>query len=161
MYIYLVHIIILFYSFFHSQILNSPNVPERDTIDWKSFEAVEKEAKENPRLIFIEVYTDWCKWCKKLENEVFTDSTIISLLNKNYYCIKLNGEEKNPIRFFNQEFRYHPITKTHELARALLNEDLSYPSIVILNTSYEIERIISGFQSKEELSIMLKTINKK
>jgi thioredoxin-related protein len=160
MFINFLHIIIPLYSLLLSHIINLPNDLKRDTIDWKSFEAVENDVKENPRMIFIEVYTDWCKWCKKLDNEVLTDSTIIGLLNENYYALRLNGEEKKSIRFFNQEFRYHPITKTHELARALLGEDLSYPAIVILNTSYEIEKIIGGFQTKEELTTILKEINK-
>ena len=64
-------------------------------INWISIEEAEIANKKEPRKVFIDVYTDWCGWCKKMDASTFEDPQIIKYLNENYYCVKLDGEDKN------------------------------------------------------------------
>ena len=36
-----------------------------ESIQWLTMEEAEAKIKKEPRKIFIDVYTDWCGWCKK------------------------------------------------------------------------------------------------
>ena len=40
-------------------------------VKWYTVEQAEKLAKENPRKWLVDVYTDWCGWCKKMDQETF------------------------------------------------------------------------------------------
>ena len=42
---------------------------QESKIKWISIEEAEKLNKENPKKIMIDVYTDWCGWCKKMDKD--------------------------------------------------------------------------------------------
>src|SRR5690606_23725943 len=48
--------------------------------------------------MLVDMYTDWCGWCKKMDNTTYTNSTIISKLSKDFVTIKFNPEED--IKFY-------------------------------------------------------------
>ena len=116
-------------------------------IKWYTFEeAIDLQAKE-PKKVFIDVYTDWCGWCKKMDAGTFSNPVIAEYMNKNYYAVKLNAEGKDPIKFkgtsfINQNQGRRP---THQLAQALLNGQMSYPSYVFMNEKSELITIVPGY----------------
>lgn len=55
-------------------------------------DAVNK-AKSDGKLIFVDVYTDWCGPCKVLAKEVFTKDSVGDFYNDNFINFKLNAEE--------------------------------------------------------------------
>ena len=38
-------------------------------IKWYTIEEAEKLFNKSPRPIFIDTYTDWCGWCKKMDSD--------------------------------------------------------------------------------------------
>ena len=54
-------------------------------ITWLNFEQVAELNKKNPRKVIVEVYTDWCGWCKKMDKTTFQHPEIIKYINQNYY----------------------------------------------------------------------------
>lgn len=55
------------------------------------FEAALSKAKSGKTLVMVDVYTDWCGWCKKLDKDVFADSRVASAL-KDVVPIRVNAE---------------------------------------------------------------------
>ncbi len=41
------------------------------TVRWLSWEEAIELSKEDPRKIVIDVYTEWCGWCKKMDKTTF------------------------------------------------------------------------------------------
>jgi uncharacterized protein YyaL (SSP411 family) len=104
-------------------------------LKWYSVpEALNQNTKE-PRKLIIDVYTDWCGWCKVMDRETFRNPVIVKILKESYYPVKFNAETKDSI-FYNGKM-YHtsgPGPKAgHELAIYLLQGKLSYPSLVFLD----------------------------
>jgi thioredoxin-related protein len=111
-------------------------------------EAMEAREKE-PKKIFIDVYTDWCGWCKKMDASTFVDPIIVEYMNANFYAVKLNAEMHDSIQFRNMLFvNQNPTAKrgTHMLAISLLNGKLSYPSFVVMDENVNRLMILAGFQ---------------
>lgn len=52
--------------------------------------ATEAAAKEE-KLVFVEFYTDWCSWCRRLESETLTDREVRNELDE-FVSIRLNAE---------------------------------------------------------------------
>lgn len=120
--------------------INSGQVVKWYTIQ----QAIELNRKE-PKKLVIDVYTDWCVWCKVMDKNTFGNTIIAEYLNQKYYPVKFNAEQKENITIGNNTYKFVAQGKRgyHELAAALLNGNLGYPSVVFLDEQI---RIIQPFQ---------------
>ena len=53
---------------------------EEAQIDWLTFEEAVALNQQNPKKIFIDVYTDWCGWCKVMDKNTFSHPTIAKFI---------------------------------------------------------------------------------
>lgn len=117
-------------------------------ITWLGWEEAAKANEEDPRKILVDVYTDWCGWCKVMDRKTFTDPDVVSYINENFHAIKLDAESKEPINWQGYEFKWMEGGRNgiHTLAYSLLNKQLSYPQFVLLDEEFKRIRIIKGFK---------------
>ena len=137
--------------------LNSLDAFAQEELKWYTIEEVEKLSAENPRKIFIDVYTDWCGWCKRMDATTFKDPRIIKILNEDFYAVKLDGEGKEAIIFKDREYKFIPQGRNgyHELAAALLQGKLSYPTTVYLDENLNMIQPIPGYLQVQDLEPIL------
>lgn len=69
---------------------------------WKKFNSGIIEAKKSGKKILVDVYTDWCGWCKKMDTTTYTDKKVFEYIKKNYVIIKLNAESEEKISYAGQ-----------------------------------------------------------
>jgi thiol-disulfide isomerase/thioredoxin len=50
-------------------------------------------AKKLHKPIMVDVYTDWCGWCKVLDRETFPNPAVKEVLSKNFVLVKANAED--------------------------------------------------------------------
>ncbi|WP_242928280.1 thioredoxin family protein [Pontibacter vulgaris] len=124
-------------------------------IKWLSIEEAAARQKVEPRKMVIDVYTDWCGWCKKMDKSTFTDPEVAAYINKNYYAVKLDAEGKEPITLNGRTFKYNPEYKAHELAVALLNGQMSFPSTVYLDEEMKMLSPVPGYLDAPAFSRIL------
>ncbi len=66
---------------------------------WKSFDTGLENAKVSHKKILVDVYTDWCGWCKKMDEEVYNDPKVKEYLAKNFVIVKMNAEAEGTIHY--------------------------------------------------------------
>lgn len=129
---------------------------DENQLKWLTFEqAVELQAKA-PKKIIIDVYTDWCGWCKKMDKYTYTNDEVIKNLQENYYLVKFNAEQKEEVKFKDKVFKFNPEYKSHELAVSLLNGQMSYPSTVFLDEDLNMLTNVPGYLTPKEMNPILK-----
>ena len=119
-----------------------------EEIKWYSFEEALALNEQNPKLIFVDVYTDWCGWCKKMDAATFSEPYIAKYMNEKYYCVKLDAEGKEPVVYKGAEYTNpDPDGKrrTHQIAALLLQNKMSYPSYVFMNEQSQVLTVVKGF----------------
>ena len=57
-----------------------------------SFDEALARARSEKRLLLVDVYTDWCGWCKKLDREVFADARVAEAA-RNLVAVRVNAEK--------------------------------------------------------------------
>lgn len=127
-------------------------------VKWMTWnEAVEANAK-SPKKIFVDVYTDWCGWCKRMDQSTFSDKIVAKALNDDFYAVKFNAEQKEDIVFNGKTYKFVPGGRrgSHELARMLLQGRMGYPTVVFLNERVEVIQPVPGYQ---EPTAFLKVVN--
>lgn len=129
------------------------NPVTEEQINWMTWEQAIEANKENPKKIFVDVYTKWCGWCKKMDKTTFLDDNIIKELNENFYAVKFDAEQKSPIQFNGSEFKFINQGRrgVHQLAYALLDGRLGYPAFVLLDESFSRIMISPGYKKVDQL----------
>ena len=84
---------------------------KKDGITWYSLDKALPMAKEQNKFIFIDFYTTWCGYCKKMDKEVFTKKEVINLLNNDYIAVKVNGESQNMLEIDGYKISERDLTK--------------------------------------------------
>lgn len=137
---------------------DQPSAPEALPLKWHTWEEAVELNKTNPKKMFVDVYTDWCGWCKRMDKSTFSDEKVMAYMAANYYAVKLNAEQKADIKFNGETFKYVDSGNgrgVHALAYALLDGKMGYPSMVYLNEKFERIMISPGYK---EVPDMLKEL---
>jgi thioredoxin-related protein len=118
-------------------------------VQWMSFEEAIEAQKKEQRKIFVDLYTDWCGWCKRMDKTTMTDPFIVEYLNSRFYPVKFNAEQKGDIKFKGETFKLRERKgkrNYHELAAHISRNQLSYPTFIFLNEEAEVIQPVKGYQ---------------
>jgi thioredoxin-related protein len=131
----------------------------QEKINWIKINKVEKEMskKENAdKKYFIDCYTDWCGWCKKMDSDTFSDTLIAKLMNHYFVASKFDAEQSEDVTIKDKTYQnpgYNPNAKrktAHQLALYLLNNRLSFPSFSILDKDFNVITVVPGYYPAAE-----------
>ena len=135
-----------------------PELTTNNKVKWYTIQEAEKLMKESPRPLFIDTYTDWCGWCKRMDQDTFANSVIAEILNTKFYPVKFDAEDKESVTFLGQNFiNDGKAGRAHQLAVALLNGQLSYPTVVFLTMEDDKPGVspVPGYRPAKEMEPLL------
>ncbi|MDR0725717.1 MAG: DUF255 domain-containing protein [Prevotellaceae bacterium] len=131
------------------------NPADAQKVRWMKFEDAYAASQKEPRKIFVDIYADWCAWCKVLDRDTFSDTGVIRILNEHYYPVKLNSESKETHTVGDNKFSSPELAASLAMLRP--NESLGLPTMVIINENMQLDEMIQGFRKpdylKERLSV--------
>lgn len=133
---------------------------DKPGIKWVSMEEAEMLNRQNPKKIFVDIYTDWCGWCKTMDKNTFSDQRIINYINENFYAVKLDAEQLEPISFRGVKYENENKAKrrgaAHSFAVAILQGRMGYPSVVFFDEQLNLITSLSGYRPPETMLPVLK-----
>ncbi|MTI21286.1 thioredoxin family protein [Fulvivirga sp. RKSG066] len=128
-----------------------------------SFNELDSLLKIESKPVIAFIYTDWCRYCKAMENTTFRNDGVMSKIENAYYFIRLDAEDERPVNFGGQTYRFKPSgnqTGVHELAQLIgeIDGSLEYPTLIFFNKQLDVLYKKSGYVSAEQLLQMLNII---
>lgn len=130
-------------------------------VTWLSVEKADKVDNKDGKRYFIDVYTEWCGWCKVMDQNTFTQPQVIKYMNENFHSVKFDAEMKEKVSFNGESFDWQSMGRggINGLALKFLGGDLSYPSYVILNAQKKPVAVIRGYMEADQFLGSLESAN--
>jgi len=125
---------------------------QESEVNWLTFEEAVAKSNKEPKKLLIDIYTDWCGWCKRMDKTTYSNPEVIKVINNYYYPVKLNAEQQADIQFDDHTFSFVSEGRRgyHELAASLTNNKLSYPTTVFMTENHEIIQALPGYMDSEK-----------
>jgi len=137
----------------------SQNAPQHE-IKWYTLDDALKLTTITPKKIYLDVYTDWCGWCKRMDASTFKDPCVVELMNKYYYPVRFNAETKDTLHYKDTTFTFDKNYRANDLAYYFLGGKMSFPTSVYLTETGDLIQPIPGYQEADMMQMILSYIGK-
>jgi thioredoxin-related protein len=121
---------------------------------WIGFnEGLAKGKAENKNII-VDFYTDWCHWCKVMDEKTFSEKHIAEKLKSRFVTVRINAEdEKQSAVYQGKTFNNVQLTQAFEVT--------GYPSLAFLEPDGAVITVIPGYVPPETFVHILEYIDQK
>ena len=130
--------------------------PKGNTVQWLTMAQLKQAYALNPKPILVDVYTDWCGWCKVMDKETYSNAKVADYINEHYYALKLNAERKDSVEWNGKKYGYSKLNKVNELAIFLTYGQMSFPTTIFLTDINAKPAPLLGYLKTREIEAPLK-----
>lgn len=120
------------------------------TPTWRKWDAGLAEARKTGRPVLVDVYTDWCGWCKRMDRDVYARPEMIDYLTRNWVVVRINAEANTPAHY-----------QGHETTEAQIADQFginSYPTTVMLKPTGDHLVNVPGYLPAADFKTVLRFI---
>jgi thioredoxin-related protein len=126
-----------------------------DELQWMGFDEGYKLAQKKGKIMLVDVYTDWCGWCKRMDKDTYAKSEIISLINQDYVAIKFNPEINATYTFEGKKYT------GEQLAGVLSNYQINgYPTTIFHSPKAKKTNVVGGYYDANRFKVLLQGVSK-
>jgi len=130
--------------------------PPKEKINWLTITELNEQYAKNPKPVLIDLYTDWCGWCKVMDKNTYGNDKVAAYINEYYYAVKFDAESKADVTFNNKVYKYNPQYKSNEFAMYLTFGRMEFPTTVFLSALDARPAPLSGYLKPKEIEAPLK-----
>lgn len=112
------------------------------TLNWQSFNNGFADAKKNGKKILVDVYTDWCGWCKRLDRDVYGNASVAAYLRDHYVLVKLNPETNTTVMYKDTSYAAGVFARAFGIS--------GYPTILFFEPSGEPIDRLGGYVAADK-----------
>ncbi len=69
---------------------------------WLAFDQALAKAKAERKFVVVDFYTDWCKWCKVLDQKTYADPSVRAITDKQFVLAKVNPEKEGSYQYLDR-----------------------------------------------------------
>ena len=131
-------------------------VTKHEKLEWMDMTQLKEKMKSEARPALIDVYTNWCYWCKVMDKKTYHNSKVVGYITDHFYPVKLDAETKENIEWKSKTFNYNDNYRINDFTMYVTSGQPSFPTTVILTDEQSDPISIPGFLEPKELEPILK-----
>ncbi len=114
---------------------------------WVSIEDAQEMAYDEGKHIVLDIYAEWCGFCRRMNEETYGDERVQEALNSYYYPVRIDAESNSEITFLGETYTKSELAMQFGVG--------SYPTTVFLSPTGEPIAVQPGFIDPREFHRML------
>jgi len=130
--------------------------PASEKLKWMTLAEAREAMTKEKKPVLIDLYTDWCGWCKVMDKKTYTNPKVIAYLQEHFYPVKLNAETKESLSWNEKTYNFNAANRTNDFALFLTYGRLSYPTTVILPLDNSGPQPVPGYLEPKELELIVR-----
>jgi thioredoxin-related protein len=116
-------------------------------------EGLEKADKEN-KIMIVDFYTDWCHWCKVMDEKTFHNDSVAKKLSERFVTVRINAEDPNATATFKgRTFNNIELTRAFQVS--------GFPALAFISPEHEVITVMPGYIPAEQFNYILDYIDQK
>lgn len=123
---------------------------------WLTLEEAAERLKTEKRPVLIDLYTDWCGWCKVMDRKTYSNAQVSEYLSTRFYAVKVNAEVRKPIVWEGKTYTFNERFKSNDFAIYLTGGQLAYPTTIVLPLTSGSPQAMAGYMEPGQLEGFLK-----
>lgn len=124
---------------------------KKSRLKWHTFDQGMEAAKKEKKMLVIDFYTDWCHWCKVMDEETYGNEEVVEFAGKNTIMAKIDAETNEKFKFRDAQY------SGRELSMMLGVR--GFPATVFFDHNGELITSVSGFIPAENFLMILKFLS--
>jgi thioredoxin-related protein len=133
---------------------------EQGQVHWLTLDEASAHFQKDQRPILIDLYTDWCGWCKTMDHKTYMDKRVADYLNNKFYPVRLNAETKNQISWNNKVYEFNANYRANDFAIYLTGGRLEFPTTIFI--PYDgMPQAIPGYMPPKDFELLVKYFGEK
>jgi len=118
--------------------------------EWLEWNQGLAEAKSKDKPVLVDVYTDWCGWCRRMDREVYSRADVRASLAKRFVTVKLNAEADDAASYRGKDFTSRSLASGFRVT--------GYPTTVFLRANGDHIVNVPGYIPADRFLILLEYI---
>jgi len=111
-------------------------------ITWHQFADAVAKARHEKKMLVVDFYTDWCTWCKVMEEKTYRAKSIVDFAKKKLVMAKVNAESNEKTQFQDKEYTYRQLAQAFGVR--------GFPTTAFLTENGELITLVSGYIPPEK-----------
>jgi thioredoxin-related protein len=131
-------------------LIAAPMARSDAAVAWREWEPGLEEARKEDRPVLVDVYTEWCGWCKRMDRDVYSRPEVRAYLDRNFVTVKLDAAASKPGRYEGRLFTSRSLAARFGVT--------GYPTTVFLRPGGEYITRVPGYVPAERFLQVLRYI---
>jgi uncharacterized protein YyaL (SSP411 family) len=128
----------------------------KEKLSWISLSEAEERLKQQKRPVLIDLYTDWCGWCRVMDKKTYSHPEVARYINEKFYPVKIDAESRETFHWKGKTYGYNSGNGVNNYAIYLTRGQLSFPTTVIIAADGSQPQAIPGYLEVSDMEMLLK-----
>ena len=130
--------------------------PGANRIKWMTIEEAAANLKKEKKPVLIDLYTDWCGWCKVMDKKTYSNNNVAAYLQDKFYAVRVDAETKEKIIWNDKSYNYNSSYRANEFSVYITKGRLEFPTTIIIPADGSEPQAIAGYLETKDFELIAK-----